>query len=274
MLKIDYKYKRNELLKELTKLIKDEVICYKKSLDTRGFKNKYSYKIFIKAYIDKLESNLSWDRLGIIYKISKSHIHNTYCKWVDYGIFKNVFNKFLESYSVYIDNNEAYIDSTTIFNKFGYIDSTGLNTYESKKHKSNKLSIVASKNGIPLGIHINKGNIHDIKLLLDTLPKNPKFNLLYGDKSYISKNLKEELQRTKNIKLVHPYKNNQNLHNSNEEKEGLKNRMRIEHINNKIKQNKGLNSRYIKDIVNFESLIYLGCLKIGLQVIINDFYNF
>ena len=50
--------------------------------------------------------------------------------------------------------------------------------------------------------------------------------------------------------------------------------MRIEHINNKLKQNKSLNSRYIKDDLYFESLIYLGCLKIGLQVIINSFYTF
>ena len=41
-----------------------------------------------------------------------------------------------------------------------------MNTYESKKHKSNKLSIIASKNGIPLGIHIDTGNIHDLKMLM------------------------------------------------------------------------------------------------------------
>ena len=50
--------------------------------------------------------------------------------------------------------------------------------------------------------------------------------------------------------------------------------MRIEHINNKLKQNKSINTRYIKDLINFESFIYLGCLKLGLQVVINDFYNF
>ena len=53
-----------------------------------------------------------------------------------------------------------------------------MNTYESKKHKSNKLSIVASKNGIPLGININTGNIHDIKMLLDTLPIKTHFKFL------------------------------------------------------------------------------------------------
>jgi hypothetical protein len=265
---------KQKIITELFKLIIKEVLKYKKSLDTRGCKNKISYKLFIKIFIRKLETNLTWELLGTIYKVSKSHIHNTYCAWSDYGIFKNAFNNFLKQYHLYIDNNEAYIDSTTIFNKYGYLNTVGLNTYESKKHKSNKLSIVASKNGIPLGIHLDNGNIHDIRLLLNTLPKRNIFKLLYADKSYISKELKNKLLKTRGIKLITPFKKNQKQNNSEEEINGLKSRMRIEHINNKLKQNKSLNNRYIKDLLHFESLVYLGCLKIGLNVIINEFYNF
>jgi transposase len=168
---------RKKLITELYKLIIKEVLKYKKSLDTRGCKNKISYKVFISIFIKKLETNLTWDLLGNIYKISKSHIHSTYCSWTEYGVFKNAFNNFLKQYHLFIDNTEAYIDSTTIFNKYGYVNTVGLNTYESKKHKSNKLSIVASKNGIPLGIHIGNGNIHDLRLLIDTLPKKHLFNV-------------------------------------------------------------------------------------------------
>lgn len=265
---------KNKMTKELIRLITIEAIKYKKSLDTRGCKNKIAYKLFIRIFIRKLETNLTWELLGSIYKVSKSHIHNTYCAWSDYGVFKNAFNMFLKHYHLYIDNNEAYIDSTTIFNKYGYINTVGLNTYESKKHKSNKLSIVASKNGIPLGISINNGNVHNLKLLLNTLPKRNIFSLLYADKSYISKELKNKLLKTRRIRLITPFKKNQKQNNSEEEINGLKRRMRIEHINNKLKQNKRLNNRYIKDLLHFESLIYIGCLKIGLSVIINDFYNF
>ena len=74
-----------------------------------------------------------------IYKISKSHIHNTYCKWVNYGIFKNAFTNFLNKYHLFINKDEAYIDTTTIFNKYGYVNTVGMNTYESKKHKTNKI---------------------------------------------------------------------------------------------------------------------------------------
>ena len=149
-----------------------------------------------------------------------------------------------------------------------------MNTYESKKHKTNKLSILASKNGIPLGIHIDGGNIHDIKLLINTLHNKKDLKFLYADRGYISKKLKEHLLASKNINLITPYRRTQHKHNTEEEIQGLKNRMKIEHLNNKIKQNKSLNTRYIKDLLYFKGLIYLACLKIGLQIIINDFYKF
>ena len=104
-------------------------------------------------------------------------------------------------YNLYIENDIAYIDTTTIFNKYGYLDTVGMNTYESKKHKSNKVSIISNNRGIPLGINIGNGNIHDIKLLIDTLPKNIIFNTLYADKGYISKKLKETLLLRK-IKII------------------------------------------------------------------------
>ena len=82
------------------------------------------------------------------------------------NVFKDVFELFIKQYKCYIDNDEAYIDSTILINKYGYRDTTGINTYEARKHRSNKLSCIISKNGIPLGIKLGAGNIHDIKLLI------------------------------------------------------------------------------------------------------------
>ena len=267
------KTKRIELIQEIKNIIMKEVIKYKNTLDSRGCKTKIEQELFIDIFINKLETNLTWERLGYMYKLSKSHIHKTFNNWSDYGVFKNAFNTFLKQYNLFIDNNEAYIDSTTIFNKYGYIESTGFNSYESKKHKCNKLSIISSKNGIPLNIHISNGDISDINLLIKTLPDNIYFNTLYADKGYVSNKLKQDLLINKNIKLIYPYKRNQQLKNTMDEKIGLRNRMRIEHLNNKIKQNKSINTRYVKNLLNFKSLLYIGCLKIGIQIIMNDFFN-
>jgi len=265
---------KTELIAELTNLIIEQVNLYKKSLDTRGRKNIYLYKELINIFLTRLETNLTWDRLSVIYKISKSNINSIFSKWTNYGVFKSAYNKFLKKYKIYINNDEAYIDSTTILNKYGYVNTTGFNSFESRKHKCNKLSILSSSNGIPLGIKLGLGNIHDIKLLIDTLPKKIYFKCLYADKGYNSIKLKTRLLITRKVKLIYPYKKNQIDKNTIDDKIGLKNRMRVEHVNNFLKQNKALNNRYDKDIYNFESLIYLGCLKLGLQIIIRNFYNF
>lgn len=258
---------------EFIKIIKTEVKKYKSSLDSRGAKPIYGINKYINIFLEKLESNLSWEKLGNIYKISKSQLHITFTKWSDNNVFKNAFITFLNTYNLYINNDVAYIDTTTIFNKYGYLNTVGMNTYESKKHKCNKVSIIANERGIPLGINIGNGNIHDLKLLMDTLPKNIIFKTLYADKSYISKHIRESLL-LKNIQIITPTKKNQKIKNTSEEKYELKKRMKIEHVNNRLKQNRSLNTRYTKDIINFEGLIYLGCLKIGLQTLIFDFYNF
>jgi hypothetical protein len=265
---------KEKLILEFTNLILEQVEIYKKSLDSRGRKNKFTYSNIINIFLTRLETNLTWERLADIYKISRSHINSIFCKWTNNNVFKNAYNKFLKKYKIFINNNEAYIDTTTILNKYGYVNTTGFNSYESKKHKCNKLSIISSSNNIPLGIKIGPGNIHDINLLIDTLPKKINFKILYADKSYNSIKLKQKLLINKKVKLIYPYKKNQIDINTIEDKSGLKNRARIEHVNNFIKQNKALNYRYEKDILNFESLVYLGCLKLGLQIIIRDFYKF
>ena len=257
---------------EFRKLLIIQVNKYKLKLDTRGKKPIYTYNRYIKIFLEKLESGLSWQKLEDIYKILKSQLQNTFSKWTYNDVFKNAFYSFLNKYRLFIKNDIAYIDTTTIFNKYGYLETVGMNSYESKKHKSNKLSIIANRDGIPLGIKLGNGNIHDIKLLLDTLPKKANFKILYADKSYISKNIKEKLLN-KGITMICPHKKNQKHKNTLEEQYELKNRMKIEHVNNRLKQNRSLNTRYIKDIKNFESLIYLGCLKIGYQVLIFNFFN-
>jgi hypothetical protein len=88
----------------------------------------------------------------------------------------------LQKYKCYIDHDEVYIDSTILLNKYGFRNTTGINTYEVKKHGSNKLSYIVSKNGIPLEIKLANLQVHDIKLLMDTLPKRIIFTSLIGDK--------------------------------------------------------------------------------------------
>jgi len=73
-----------------------------------------------------------------------------------------------------------------------------------KKHRTCKLSIITSKNGIPLGVTLTNTLVHDVKIILNTLPKNILFNKLCGDKGYITNDnfIKQNKQiQTRYIKI-------------------------------------------------------------------------
>ena len=95
------------------------------------------------------------------------------------------------------------------------------------------------------------------------------FTKLYGDKAYISKNLKYKLKRNRNIELITEYRSNQ----LKKQKIDTKPRITIEHFNSLIKQNRIINVRYDKNIEPYESMVYLGCLYRGLQIVFKFLYN-
>jgi transposase len=237
--------------------------------DTRGSKPKYDNKLFIYAFIKRLTSGNSWKELENEFKISDTHLNRVFIAWCDNNIFRKAHELFLKTYKCYIDNDEVYIDSTILLNKYGYRDTTGINTYEAKKHRSNKLSCIVSKNGIPLGIKLTNSQTHDIKILLDTLPQKTYFSTLIGDKGYISKSIKQKLKRNRKINLITEYRKNQ------KEKQPIdtKSRITIEHFNSLIKQYRCINTRYDKNIETYEGIIYLGCLYRSFNIVFNIFYN-
>jgi AraC-like DNA-binding protein len=263
------KYKNQEITQVIYKLI-DTIIHQKKITNTnKGFKKVYDYKIFIDAFIKRLKTGNSWKELEIQFNISDTHLNRIFNEWTNQNIFKSVFDLFLKKYKCYIDYDEVYIDSTILLNKYGLRNTTGINSYEAKKHRSNKLSCIVSKNGIPLGIKLVNSQIHDIKILMDTLPKHTFFTTLIGDKAYISEKLRKQLKRNKRINLITDYRKNQKRKNNI----NTKSRITIEHFNSLIKQNKSINNRYDKYIQTYESIILLGCLFRGLQIVFNILYD-
>jgi hypothetical protein len=245
------------------KLIKIKLLC-----DSRGCKIKYNRCLFVNAFIKRLKTGNTWVNLQNEFKISKTHLHRIFTSWSDNNVFENVYNTFLKNNKCYIDNDEVYIDSSIIINKYGYKNTTGINTYEARKHRSNKISCIVSKNGFPLGIKVTNSQIHDIKILYDTLPKKTFFTKLIGDKGYISENIKKKLQRNRKINLITNYRKNQ----KKKQNINISSRITIEHFNCLIKQNKIINIRYDKSIESYENMVYLGCLYRSLQIVFNILY--
>ena len=235
---------------------------------------KYSIKYILNIIIDKIITGISWRDVKLLknnsYNTNYSVIYYMYNKMVKNNIIFNAYNNLLKTYCIKIDNSCAYIDSTYIINKYGYNTYTKFNNYVMIKHKTCKLSIISSKNGIPLGVSIGNSLEHDIKMVLKTIPKHFLFNKLYGDKGYVGKQFKEQLKQTTGIDIItQPKRNQKNITITNDDKKALKTRYVIDHLNNFIKQNKQIQTRYIKRNDMFLGYIYFIFIKRALEICYN-----
>jgi len=253
-------------------LLNQITLFYNNRQDRGGLHSiKYNSKYILNIILDKFVTGISWRDI----KYLKSNYLNTnftviyymYKKMVDNNIIINAYNHLLKMYAIKINNSCAYIDSTYIINKYGYTIYNKYNNYVMTKHKTSKLSIITSKNGIPLNVSIGNSLEHDIKMIINTIPKNPLFKKLYGDKGYIGKNIKEQIKNNYNIELITPPKKNQkNIYLSLDDKKSLKGRFVIEHLNNFIKQNKQIQIRYIKKNTMFVFYLYMTFIKRALEI--------
>jgi transposase len=85
---------------------------------------------------------------------------------------------------------------TKNINGYEYI---GSNHYD-RNRNGNKISIVVTKMGIPIGLKLEPSNIHDVNIVNDTID-NIAIKIvgskIGGDKGYISSELKNNLKKIK-----------------------------------------------------------------------------
>ena len=121
-----------------------------------------------------------------------------------------MFNFLRKKY--YNSNKQAIqiVDTSFIMNKYGR-NKIARNKFFKNKN-CNKISLLTDVKGIPLSVFVNKGTIHDISFMNRHIRdcyfiyKN-KNNILLADKGYVSKNLRNELNKN-NCKLMVPKKKN------------------------------------------------------------------
>ena len=263
------------------KLIKQIQLIYKSDR-----KPKYSIKHKLNVIINVLTTGIPWSSINN--KANESTYRKFYYQLIKQNIFKNLFNKLVNSLANKQFTN-VYIDTTTILNKQCKLNNVNYCSKD-RKHKGIKISTIVDDEYIPLGITIDKGNVHDIKMVDKTIPNNLNIKYLIGDKGYISKPLKQRLFINKKIKLIYPYRNynkskaiskdgskkfkKNQIYSSNTlfEKQKLKKRHKIENCFSNLKQFRRLSYIYEKDIKNFKGFVFLGFLLILNYKIIKKKY--
>ena len=230
-----------------------------------GRPNKMNNKHYIDNILHVLKTGIQWKEIKST--LHYTTYHKKFISWNNNKVFQNVFYILIKLLKLKNKINEQvikdlYIDSTMIKNNRG-IDLLGPNHYD-RFRKGNKISIVVTNTGIPLGMTINKSNVHDINLVednLDDITIKIVNSRLGGDKGYNSAKLKNNLN-TKNISLVYYPKKNSNIILSNEDKTFLRKRYIVENTFSWLKNNKRLSNRYDANSNNFIQFWYLGFIKL------------
>ena len=253
---------------------------------TKGRHNQKEIDHYIEVIYKVLRTGTQWKHINS--QLHYTTYHTKFIKWNNNNLFQNVFYiiiKLLKHENILNSDflKDLYIDSTMIKNIKG-TEFLGTNHYD-RNRKGNKVSIVVTKNGIPLGMSLSTSNIHDINLVEDTLD-DIKIKIvgsrLGGDKGYISKKLKDKLKNEKDITLITNLRNNSKENLNIEEKNFLKKRHIVENTFSWLKNNKKLINRYESKAINFEqnwyfSFIYLIMNKYKELVfnnsVINNIYN-
>jgi transposase len=262
---------------ELNNIIIDTIDnFYGKNILGRPKKHDTTY--ILKNIFYVLRTGCQWSQLNsILNNYSYKTIHKYFIKWSNDCIFKKSYIKIL-NYGLEnnkIDLVDQYIDSTSIKNIFG-CDVIGSN-YKDKLKNGTKMTSICDNNGITLGIHFSKANIHDNNLVEDTIKnilipnntslsnKKPKY--LIADAGYDS-------NKTKNICKKYGYrpiiaknkrnnKNNKNIIKiSQKHKSKLIKRHIIENTYSWLDLYRRLILRYDSLLICYESFTYLALCNI------------
>ena len=259
----------NNLNKKLINLYLKEINYGNKSI-TKGRPDKEKVDHYINVIFKVIKTGIPWNSLTE--KLHFSTYHKKFVKWNNLNLFENIHKiiiKLLNSRNLLFDNNnkDLYIDSTMTKNINGH-EYIGPNHYD-RNRNGNKISIIVTKSGIPLGLKLEPSNIHDINIVNDTID-NISVKIVGSrigwDKGYISTDLKNNLKKNKDINLITYNKSNaKNNINTVEENNFLKRRYIVENTNAWIKDYRRVNNRYEKKALNYEQLIFLSINNIILN---------
>ena len=246
----------------LTKLIKNI------PRDNRGVSDIKPVQHYIDKIFYVMETGIPWRKLIQ----TKEDLHYTtyhkkflhYCKYHIFQTAHQIILKLIHQKKL-ISTKDLYIDATMIKNIKG-IDHIGPNFHDRGKNGS-KISIIVTKEGIPLGISFSKSNVADINLTVPTID-DIKIRIansrLIADKGYVCKKTTQELKDKYKIRLITPVKLNQRKTKSltKTDRKLLSTRNIVENFFSWIKSNRRIQQRYDKFMFTYKEFTYLALIKI------------
>jgi transposase len=244
---------------------------------------KYTLNEYLIEILYVLKTGIAWR--DIRSKINWNSIYKVYIKSNKYKIFQisyiDLLNKYLRRCPLcFAQKKLKYVSTDTSFipNKKGK-DVIGYNKFYNKK-KGTKISLITDNQGIPFNIGFYKGNMYDSRIFLDHIEKpnlikldknkldknkvdKNKVEIRYfmADPGYDSKEIRLKIKDMNYIPLI--VQNKRRIKDPSKliilnatEKEIYKKRMVIERTFNRLKMNRKICLRYVRNFISCNKIPY------------------
>lgn len=135
-----------------------------------------------------------------------------------------------------------------------------------------KIHLTTNVQGIPTNWCLKPANRHDVRVLPE-LTQKMKHKTVVGDKGYISQDLKKELKKKQQIRLITPYKKNMKQKNTQKEKRLLRFRKLIDTVFSQLKEHMLIERTLAKSYLGLETRIAGMMLAMTVGIAYNQTYH-
>jgi transposase len=223
---------------------------------------KQNLRNFFEAILYRIRIGCPWRDLPREFGNPNS-IFKKYSRWSK----NNKFMKIFKLISGDADKEWIFIDGSHVR---AHQHSAGIKNQAISKSiggNSSKIHLAVDADGNPIEIIISDGTTHDVKVSPHLISQLDLENTetVCADKGYDSEPLREQIQRTA-TKANIPRKANTNLNNDHMDWHLYKIRHLVENSFARLKQFRGIATRFDKLKRNYESAVALACIFIWLPL--------
>ena len=223
---------------------------------------KLNLRNFIEAILFRIRTGCPWRDLPQEFGKPNS-IFKKYNRWSKKNKLMNIFKLF----SQHADKEWIFIDGSHVR---AHQHSAGIKNQDISKSiggNSSKIHLAIDSNGNPIEFIISDGTSHDMKIAPDLVSKLDlsESEMLCADKGYDSKSLRKQIQDSKTKPNI-PRKSNTKSSNNHMDWYMYKIRHLVENSFCRLKQFRGIATRYDKLKRNYQSAVALACIFIWLPL--------
>jgi len=223
---------------------------------------KHNLRSFIEAILYRIRTGCPWRDLPESFGKSNT-IFKRFTRWSK----DNKLLKIFKLLSKYADLEWVFIDASHIR---AHQHATGIKDQAISKSiggNSSKIHLAVDSNGNPVQFLIEDGTTHDVKVapkLVNSIDLK-ETEILCADKGYDSESLREQIENTGTQANI-PKKSNTLSNNDHMDWYLYKIRHLIENAFARLKQFRGIATRYDKLKRNYENSVALACIFIWLPL--------